>query len=78
LGQCIAEMVAAQKFNEANDQPIATIYGSISSGTAWRFLQLEGRTCNSRSHRLPTSSSRANFGNAGVDGAGGIGALAQA
>jgi hypothetical protein len=44
IGQCIAEMVAAQKFNEANGQPIATIYGSVSSGTAWRFLQLEGRT----------------------------------
>ena len=44
IRQCIAEMVAAQKFNEANGQPIATIYGCISSGTAWRFLQLEERT----------------------------------
>jgi hypothetical protein len=44
LGQCAAEMVAAQKFNEINNIPIATIYGSVSSGTAWRFLKLESKT----------------------------------
>ncbi len=40
IGQCIAEMIAAQKFNEFNNQPISTIYGSVTNGTAWRFLQL--------------------------------------
>jgi hypothetical protein len=44
IGPCIAEMVAAQKFNEINNQPISTIYDSVSSGTTWRFLQLEGKT----------------------------------
>ena len=44
IGQCIAEMVAAQKFNAENNQPIATIYGSVTSGTAWRFLKLEEQT----------------------------------
>lgn len=44
LGQCIAEMVAAQKFNQAAKQPIPTIYGCVTSGTAWRFLQLQGQT----------------------------------
>ncbi len=44
LGQCAAEMVAAQKFNQTNNQTIQTIYGSVSSGTAWRFLKLEGQT----------------------------------
>lgn len=44
LGQCTAQMVAAQKFNAANELPISTIYGSVSSGTAWRFLKLEGQT----------------------------------
>ncbi len=44
IGQCIAEMVAAQKFNEANHQPIFTIYGSVTNGTAWRFLQLTEQT----------------------------------
>jgi hypothetical protein len=44
LGQCIAEMVAAQRFNQAKEQPITAIYGSITSGTQWRFLKLEGQT----------------------------------
>ena len=44
LGQCIAEMVAAQKFNEMNQKNIPIIYGSVSSGTQWRFLKLEGQT----------------------------------
>ena len=44
LGQCAAEMVAAQKFNEINNIPIATVYGSVSSGTVWRFLKLESKT----------------------------------
>lgn len=44
LGQCAAEMIAAQKFNDANNIPTKAIYGSVSSGTAWRFLKLEGQT----------------------------------
>lgn len=44
FGQCIAEMVAAQRFNAAKNRPIPTIYGSISNGTQWRFLKLEGNT----------------------------------
>ncbi|NEP10922.1 MAG: hypothetical protein F6K14_12045 [Symploca sp. SIO2C1] len=44
MGQCLAEMVAAQRFNQANQQAIPTIYGSVSMGTAWRFLKLEGST----------------------------------
>lgn len=44
LGQCIAEMVAAQIFNEANGVTIPVIYGSVSSGTAWKFLKLEGKS----------------------------------
>ena len=44
LGQCIAEMVAAQMFNQANQVNIPTIYGSVSNGTQWRFLKLEGST----------------------------------
>jgi hypothetical protein len=42
FGQCIAEMVAAQRFNEAQGEPIPTIYGSISNGNQWQFLKLEG------------------------------------
>ena len=44
LGQCLAEMVAAQRFNQQQQQPISTIYGTVTSGTVWRFLKLEGQT----------------------------------
>lgn len=44
IGQCIAEMIAAQKFNEINNQAISTIYGSVTNGSAWRFLQLTEQT----------------------------------
>jgi hypothetical protein len=41
-GQCAAEMVAAQKFNQAVSQEVATIYGSVTTGTQWQFLKLTG------------------------------------
>lgn len=44
IGQCVAEMVAAQRFNQAKQQPVTTIYGCVSSGTQWRFLKLEETT----------------------------------
>lgn len=44
LGQCIAEMVAAQLFNQANQVNIPRIYGAVSNGTQWRFLKLDGST----------------------------------
>jgi hypothetical protein len=40
LGQCLAEMVAAQRFNTSKGQTVETIYGVVTSGTVWRFLQL--------------------------------------
>jgi len=43
LGQCLAEMVAAQRFNQQKQQPVPRIYGTVTSGTVWRFLQLEGQ-----------------------------------
>ncbi|MBR8837463.1 MAG: hypothetical protein DSM106950_26490 [Stigonema ocellatum SAG 48.90 = DSM 106950] len=43
LGQCIAEMVAMQRFNEACGQPILVVYGCVTSGTQWRFLKLESQ-----------------------------------
>ena len=41
LGECVAEMVAAQRFNEQKRLSISTIYGVVTSGTVWRFLKLE-------------------------------------
>lgn len=44
IGQCIAEMVAAQRFNQTRDKLIPTIYGSVSNGIQWQFLKLEEQT----------------------------------
>ncbi|GBF80301.1 hypothetical protein [Aphanothece sacrum] len=41
LGQCLAEMIAAQIFNEREIQPISSILGTVTSGTNWRFLRLQ-------------------------------------
>jgi len=41
LGQCIAEMVAAQRFNASRENAIDIIYGCVTSGNRWLFLQLK-------------------------------------
>ncbi len=41
LGQCIAEMIAAQRFNAERGNDIPHVYGTTTSGTDWRFLKLE-------------------------------------
>ena len=42
LAQCLAEMIAAQKFNAAMGETIPTIYGAITTGSNWKFLMLNG------------------------------------
>lgn len=44
LGQCIATMIAAQRFNEQEGEPIDTLYGAVTTGTDWKFLKLIGQT----------------------------------
>ena len=41
LGQCVAEMVAAQRFNAEQGNDIPCIYGTTTSGIEWVFLKLE-------------------------------------
>ena len=43
LGQCAAEMVASQIFNEREENLSSVVYGSVTSGVAWKFLQLNDR-----------------------------------
>ncbi|NJR58099.1 MAG: hypothetical protein HC769_04090 [Cyanobacteria bacterium CRU_2_1] len=40
IPQCIAEMVAAQLFNEQQHNQIPCIYGVITTGSNWKFLRL--------------------------------------
>jgi hypothetical protein len=42
--QCIAEMYAAQIFNEKNNEPQKNIYGVITTGYDWLFLKLDDTT----------------------------------
>jgi hypothetical protein len=43
-GQCMAELVAAQKFNQNRNRAIMAIYGIVTSGLLWQFMKLEGQT----------------------------------
>ena len=43
LGQCVAEMVAAQRFNAEKGNDIPCVYGATTTGVLWRFLKLEDK-----------------------------------
>ena len=43
LGQCIAEMLAAQRFNAEKGNDIPAVYGATTTGTEWQFLKLTGK-----------------------------------
>lgn len=40
--QCLAEMVAAQIFNEQRGSTLPVVYGAVTTGNIWRFLRLRG------------------------------------
>ncbi len=42
LGQCVAEMLAAQRFNAQKGNDIPCVYGAATTGTEWKFLKLKG------------------------------------
>ena len=44
LGQCIAEMLAAQLFNQQEQNEIQVVYGVVTTGTIWQFLKLKDKT----------------------------------
>lgn len=43
LGQCIAEMLAAQIFNQKQGEEVTDIYGVVTTGEIWKFLKLSGQ-----------------------------------
>ena len=43
FGQCMAEMYAAQLFNDRKNNNIDTIYGSVTTGSLWQFMRLSGK-----------------------------------
>jgi hypothetical protein len=40
LAQCMAEMIAAEKLNQSEGNNIKSIYGCVTNGNQWLFLQL--------------------------------------
>jgi hypothetical protein len=40
FGQCAAEMFAAKTYNVEDKQPATTIYGAVTNGYDWAFLEL--------------------------------------
>ena len=52
--QCGAQMIAAQRFNEREGTVMERIYGVVTIGELWRFMELEGATVrlDSRSYHI--------------------------
>ncbi|HBE20455.1 MAG TPA: hypothetical protein DEG17_22865 [Cyanobacteria bacterium UBA11149] len=44
LGQCVAEMVAAGRFNQKDGNFGNPIYGCVTTGNLWKFMKLEEQT----------------------------------
>ncbi len=42
LGQCLAELVAAQEFNKNEGAPRESLLGAVTTGSTWRFVRLSG------------------------------------
>jgi hypothetical protein len=43
LGQCVAQMVSADLFNQHKGNPIPLIFGCVTTGEIWQFLKLGDR-----------------------------------
>ena len=43
LGQCAAEMIAAQRVNQEESPEQKIVYGCVTTGEIWQFLQLNGQ-----------------------------------
>lgn len=41
IPQCLAELIAAQIFNAAQQHPVEILYGVVTTGTDWQFLSLQ-------------------------------------
>jgi hypothetical protein len=44
LGQAIAGMVGAQRYNRRDGHPVDPLYGCVTTGSLWRFLRLSDTT----------------------------------
>jgi hypothetical protein len=40
--QCAAQLIGAQRFNQMEGNPVTDLFGAVTTGIEWRFLQLSG------------------------------------
>jgi hypothetical protein len=62
IPQCLAEMVAARRFNQQKGAPDAAIYGIVTTGIQWRFLKLDGTKASVDAVEYPIQTPRKIFG----------------
>ncbi len=53
LGQCVAEMVAVRELNERKGNPTPTVHGTVTTGSEWLFLRLDGHAVTFDSQDRP-------------------------
>jgi hypothetical protein len=53
LGQCGAQLVGARLYNEKEGNRVSTVYGCVTTGTAWQFLKLAGSELLIHPEQLP-------------------------
>jgi hypothetical protein len=58
LGQCVAQMVAAQQHNNQLEQSVVCVYGCVTTAESWQFLKLEGQhlTFDANRYQIAPSS----------------------
>ena len=44
LGQCMAEMIASQIFNQRKGNSVTRIFGAVTTGSSWKFMRLSEKT----------------------------------
>jgi hypothetical protein len=62
IPQCLAEMVAAQRFNRQAGLAEGVVFGAVTTGISWRFLALEGVKAAVDSVEYPIQNARKIFG----------------
>jgi hypothetical protein len=62
IPKCLAEMVAAQRFNGQQSQSEMPVHGVVTTGLLWRFLKLDGTRASVDVVQYPIESARKIFG----------------
>lgn len=52
LGQCVAQLLAAQHFNLKHHSEFPVLYGCVTTGEVWQFLRLEDKNLNLDTERF--------------------------